>query len=154
MTELLPMVFSSSSLLVMPFWALMIFAPVWRWTKRIVSSVWIIVPISLVYALLVAPDALAIFQTVSNPELASIQALLGTPAGATFAWVHFLAFDLFVGRWAYLDSRARNLSPWLVSPILFFILMLAPLGFVLYMIVRSVLTKPMANQTRQPLVSG
>ncbi len=138
----------------MPFWGLMIFAPVWGWTKRIVSSVWIIVPISLVYALLVVPDALAIFQAVSSPELTGIQALLATPAGATIAWVHFLAFDLFVGRWAYLDSRTRNISPWLVSPILFFILMLAPLGFVLYMVVRSVLAKPTRTQAHQPLVSS
>ncbi|MEM6432091.1 MAG: ABA4-like family protein, partial [Deinococcota bacterium] len=109
MNDFIPMVFSSSSLLVMPFWALMIFAPMWGWTKRIVGSIWIIVPISLMYIALVLPDALAIFQTVSSPELANIQALLATPAGATIAWVHFLAFDLFVGRWAYLDSRARKL---------------------------------------------
>ncbi|MCB0074886.1 MAG: DUF4281 domain-containing protein, partial [Caldilineaceae bacterium] len=52
-------------------------------------------------------------------------------------WVHFLAFDLFVGRWVYLDSRARGITAWLVSPILFVVLMLGPLGFLLYMAVRA-----------------
>jgi hypothetical protein len=50
--------------------------------------------------------------------------------------VHFLAFDLFVGRWAYLDSRQRGTSAWIVSPILFLILMVGPLGLLLYLFVR------------------
>ena len=50
--------------------------------------------------------------------------------------MHFLAFDLFVGRWAYLDSRQRGITAWLVSPILLLILMVGPLGLLLYLIVR------------------
>ena len=71
-----------------------------------------------------------------NPTLAGIAGLLGTPAGAAVGWVHFLAFDLFVGRWAYLDSRERGISAWLVSPTLFFMFMAGPLGLLLYLAVR------------------
>ena len=35
-------IFSLSSLLVMPFWLLMIVLPHWRWTKRIAGSIWIV----------------------------------------------------------------------------------------------------------------
>lgn len=130
-------IFSLSSLLVMPFWFLMIFLPGWRWTRRIVVSPWISAGAALLYATLVLPGILQILPAVMNPSLEGISSLLGTSAGATIAWVHFLAFDLFVGQWVYLDSREKNLSPFLVSPILFFVLMLGPLGFLLYLLARS-----------------
>ncbi len=134
--------FSLSSLLTMPFWFLMIFLPTWTWTKRIVSSPWISALAAALYVVLVLPGILQIFPALANPSLEGISGLLGTPAGATIAWVHFLAFDLFVGRWVYLDSRERNLSPLLVSPILFVVLMLGPLGFLLYLVLRQILTRP------------
>ena len=83
------------------------------------------------------PRAGAIFAAVSSPELGPIAALLGTPEGATIAWAHFLAFDLLAGRWAYLDSRERNVSALLMAPVLFLVLMLGPIGFLLYLGVRA-----------------
>jgi hypothetical protein len=129
--------FSLSSLLVMPFWFLMIVLPHWRWTRRIVGSPLIALPAALLYAALVLPQVGAIFPAVSSPTLGGIAALLGTPAGALIGWVHFLAFDLFVGRWAYLDSQERGISAWLMAPLLFLILMLGPLGFALYLLARA-----------------
>jgi hypothetical protein len=55
-----------------------------------------------------------------------------------------LAFDLFVGRWVYLDGRRLGMSAWLVSPILFFVLMLGPLGLVLYVAARLIKTRQLA----------
>ena len=129
--------FNLSSLLVMPFWFLMIFLPHWRWTKRIAGSLWIVVPAALLYTVLILPSLPTVFPLLLNTTLAGIAALLGTPQGATIGWVHFLAFDLFVGRWAYLDSRARGISAWLASPTLFFILMVGPLGLLLYLALRA-----------------
>ncbi len=114
----------------------MIFLPGWTWTKRIIASPWIVALAAALYAALVLPSALQVLPAVMNPNLQGIQSLLGTSAGATIAWVHFLAFDLFVGRWVYLDSWERQLSPFATSPILFFVLMLGPLGFLVYLFVR------------------
>jgi hypothetical protein len=115
--------------------------PFWGWTKRIIGSPWIAAPAALLYASLVLPQAGGLLGALANPQLAQIAALLGTPAGATIGWVHFLAFDLFVGRWVYLDSRERKLTAWLVSPILFVVLMFGPLGLLLYLLVRFFLTR-------------
>src|SRR5690606_17268531 len=112
--------------LVAPSWLLMIAAPRWRWTERIVTSPWIAAPAAALYVVLVAPILLDVFSTVLDPDLRSIATLLGTEAGATIAWAHFLAFDLFVGRWIYLDARTRSLSGLALAPILFFTLMLGP----------------------------
>ena len=130
--------FQISNLTAIPFWLLMVFAPRWSWTKRVVGSPYLIVPAALLYTVAVLPGALAAFPTLANPTLESVRALLGSPSGATVAWVHFLAFDLFVGRWAYLDSLERGLHPVPMGLILFTILMFGPMGFVLYLIVRGV----------------
>ena len=130
-------IFSGANLFVMPFWFLMIFLPFWVWTERIMRSLWTVVPMALLYALLVLPGALTLLGDLANPSVTNIAALLGTPAGATIGWIHFLAFDLFVGRWAYLDSRQRGINGFLVSPTLFFVFMFGPFGLLLYLLVRA-----------------
>lgn len=128
--------FSAMALLVMPLWLAMIAAPRARWTARLLASPWILAPIAIVYAALVLPDIAAILPAVMRPELPTIAALLGTERGATVAWAHFLAFDAFVGRWAWEDGRARDMSPWLAGPVLFFVLMLGPIGLLLHLLLR------------------
>ena len=129
-------IFTLSNLFVLPFWALMIFLPHWRWTQRIMRTLWQVVVLCMVYAVLLLSQIGGAAGSLLNPTLDGIAGLLGTPAGAAVGWVHFLAFDLFVGRWAYLDSRERGISAWLVSPTLFFIFMAGPLGLLLYLAVR------------------
>lgn len=129
-------IFSLANLYAVPFWLLMILLPHWSWTKRIMNSLWLVVPLAATYALLVLPGLPLLLGSLANPNLPGIATLLGSPAGATIGWIHFLAFDLFVGRWVYLDSREKNISAWLVSPILFFVFMLGPLGLLLYLLAR------------------
>lgn len=144
-------IFSLSSLLVMPFWLLLIFLPRWRVTERLMVGPWTAVPAALLYGILVLPQFSQIFTAVFNPTLAGITTLLGDPAGATIAWVHFLAFDLFVGRWVYLDGRSHQISAWLISPILFMVLMLGPIGFLLYLVVRTSVTRQFSADGRSAL---
>jgi hypothetical protein len=133
------LLFRLSNVLVLPFWALMILLPRWRWTTRVMRSALVSGAPAALYAALVLPRLAAIWPAVSRPTLNGIAALLGSPAGATIAWVHFLAFDLFVGRWIYLDSQERRVSIWLLAPVLFLTLMLGPAGFLFFLVIRSVL---------------
>jgi hypothetical protein len=141
-------VFQTSNLLVMPFWALMILAPRWVWTRRIIGSPLIVLPAALLYAGLVLPGIAALLPALANPNLMGIAALLGTPQGATIAWVHFLAFDLFVGRWAYLDGLKNGINVFVMAVVLFLILMFGPLGFAVYQGVRLI-TSSRASNTAQ-----
>jgi hypothetical protein len=100
-----------------------------------------VVPAALLYAVLAAPQLKTLWGELSNPSLAGIAMLLGTPEGATIGWVHFLAFDLFVGRWAYLDSREHGFTAWLVSPVLFVVFMFGPMGLLLYLAMRALLLR-------------
>jgi hypothetical protein len=128
------MLFKVSNLIILPFWALMIFLPRWRVTKWLIDSPLVCAAPALLCAALVIPRFAEIWPAVSKPELSEIAMLLGSPVGATIAWLHFLAFDLFVGRWIYLDGRERGISWWVMAPALFLTLMLGPCGFLLYLI--------------------
>ena len=130
-------VFSLSFLLVAPFWFLMMLAPGWRVTKRVIGSPWIAAPAAALYLALVLPQLEPVLGTVLSPDLPKVMTLFSEPAAVTVAWVHFLAFDLFVGRWVYLDAQKRGLSPLAVSPLLFLVLMLGPVGFLVYLGLRA-----------------
>ncbi len=137
--------FSCSSFLVLPFWFLMIVLPNWKWTQRIVQSPLIVVPVALLYPILVLPQVGSVFAAVLSPTLSGISTLLSSPTGATIAWVHFLAFDLFVGRWIYKENRVAGISAWIMAPVLFLTLMLGPIGLLLFLALRSL---PLASHKK------
>lgn len=130
-------VFELSNLVVLPFWALMVLLPGWSVTRRLIASPWIIGPPALLYVLAIVPGLEFILPEVVNPQQARIAALLGTPTGATVAWTHFVALDLFAGRWIYCDSRSRQYSPFWVSPVLVLTLLLCPIGLLTYLAART-----------------
>lgn len=119
-----------------PFWALMILLPHWRWTRRIIASPWIAVPPVLIYLIVAVSTAGDLLPAVTSPTLTGVSALLGTEPGATAGWAHMIAFDLFVGRWAYLDSRERRIPALVMAPVLLLTILLGPLGFLAYLLVR------------------
>ena len=134
----LDLIFSTMSQLAMPFWLLIVLAPRWRFAERIIRSPWIVAPFAIGYAVLVLPLVPALLPVLAASRLDAVAALLATPEGATLGWLHFLAFDLFVGRWIYLDSRERNFSAVLMAPVLLSVLMFGPLGLLIYLSGRAI----------------
>jgi len=122
------------NLTVLPFWILMIFLPAWRLTRVIIASIWPFVLLPALYAVLVVPMLAEVLPVLLNPNLAVIARFLGTPQTALVGWIHFLTFDLFVGRWIYLDSRRQGINAWLMGPILFLTLMFGPGGLLVYLL--------------------
>jgi hypothetical protein len=51
-------------------------------------------------------------------------------------WLHYLAFDLFVGAWIVANARLKAIPFWLALICLPVTLMFGPIGFVLYMAIR------------------
>lgn len=129
--------FELSNLLVLPFWALMIIAPRARFSARVLASPWIVLPPIAVYAWVVLPQFAQILPVVARPQLDAVASLLGGPAGATAAWAHFLALDLWIGRFIVLDARERELPGPLLSLLLATTLLVAPLGLLGYLVLRG-----------------
>jgi hypothetical protein len=125
--------------LAVPFWALMILAPTWSLTRRIVSSPLIVAPILLVCLALMLPGFGDFWSNYTSPTLPGLRELFGTERGAAVIWAHLIAFDLFVGRWMYLDSRDHGVHPLLMAPLLFLTILVSPLGLALYLVLRTLL---------------
>ena len=70
--------------------------------------------------------------------LAGVMALFDSPGGATIGWVHYLAFDLFVGIWIARNADRHKISRLVQVPILFFTLMAGPIGLLLYLLLRQI----------------
>ncbi|SCL14226.1 protein of unknown function [Micromonospora nigra] len=135
-----------------PFWALMILLPRWSWTERIVRSPLIVLPVVVIYGLLVIPAMGDVLPAVTSPTLDGVRDLLGTDTGAAAGWAHMIGFDLFVGRWAWLDSRERRVPALVMAPVLVLTILLGPLGLAVYLGVRLRWARPQdAGSERQPL---
>ena len=132
--------FYAVSFLAVPLWTLMIVAPKWKVTHRIMSSVYIVLPFALPYAILVLPHFKDILLFMP-PTPEKIGELLSHPYSVVLAWIHFVPLDLFAGRWIYLDSREHNLNVFAMVPILTLCFFLPPLGFSLYFIMRFFVLK-------------
>lgn len=136
--------FPFSTFLVAPFWLLMIFAPKWTWTKRIIASPWIAALPAAIYAILTVPALPEMLPILMQPTLDGMIGIFSTPESMTAAWMYFLAFDLFVGRWIYLETRQRERSVIWSGVMLFFTLMFGPLGFLLYLLDRTFLFRKLS----------
>lgn len=68
--------------------------------------------------------------------LAEVHALFSNDWLLLAGWVHYLAFDLFVGSWQVRDARQRGVPYLLVVPCLIVTFLFGPIGFLLYCLVR------------------
>ena len=64
--------------------------------------------------------------------LAAVQRLFEVPEVALAGWIHYLAFDLFVGLWIAQRADAMGLSRWLQAPLLVVTFMFGPIGLMVF----------------------
>jgi hypothetical protein len=136
--------FQLSFYLAAPFWALMIVAPRWSWTVRIVGSPLIIAPVALLYLVIAVPRLADLVPLVTGPTLSGLQSAMAEGGAATLVWAHIIAFDLFVGRWMYLEAAKSRIHPLVMAPILIVTILFAPIGFLIFVAVRATL-KPVGK---------
>ncbi|ESQ74138.1 ABA4-like family protein [Asticcacaulis sp. AC402] len=65
-------------------------------------------------------------------SLIAVRALFANDFALTAGWLHYLAFDLFVGAWIVEDSARRGLNGWLIVPCLGLTFLFGPAGLLLY----------------------
>ena len=124
-----------------PFWALMIFAPAWSWTKRVMASPWSVTPPLVFWFIFALPNLGDLAPAVLKPTLAGWQEVVAEPAGMTAVWAQVIAWDLFIGRWMYHDSRERGIHPLVMGPLLVLAILFSPVAVPLYLVIRKVAGK-------------
>jgi hypothetical protein len=126
------LLFKICSTLVLPFWLALTFAPEHKLVKNLVTAIAII--LALVYASML-PTFLQM-EEGGFGSLAEVMILFKNPAAVLAGWIHYLVFDLLTARWIALDAVKNGISKWFVAPCLLFTLMLGPVGFLLYTILK------------------
>lgn len=130
------MLFSIASPLALLGWLALVAAPLAPRTVDILAG-WVLPGgLSLAYAVLMLvhfADAPGGFQTLHD-----VQALFTDVHVALAGWIHFLAFDLFIGAWIVRDSQRQSIAHWMVLPILPFAFLLGPAGLLAYMGLRLI----------------
>lgn len=136
-------IFSIANLLAMLSWVLIIILPRWRLTAKIVLNGAIPMLLSFAYLVLIV----MFFGAAEGGfgSLADVMKLFTNEWAVLAGWIHYLAFDLFVGNWEVKDAHANGISHWFVIPCLILTFLFGPIGFLLYNILRFFLTKKEAK---------
>ncbi len=126
--------FSIAGVVAMAGWLALFVSPwIGPWADRIAG---VVVPIALslgyVVLLLGFPAEQGGFGSLRDVGI-----LFSSPSALLAGWVHFLAFDLFVGAWMCRDRVARQLPFWLVLPCLPVTFLFGPAGYALYVAMRG-----------------
>ena len=77
-------------------------------------------------------------------SIGEVRALFASDSALAAGWLHYLAFDLFVGSWIVADGLERRIPALLILPCLPLTFLFGPLGLLLFILLR------LAFQRRQP----
>ena len=125
-------IFSFANSFVLLGWILLIFLPTWKHTQTIILN-GIVVLFSILYAYLFLKD-IGSFNVDSFSTLANVKALFRNDNAVAMGWIHYLAFDLFVGAYIVKKSQQLQISRWLYTLTLPFTFMFGPVGYLLFFI--------------------
>jgi hypothetical protein len=150
------LIFNGANLFVLPFWALIIFLPNWKVTRKIMESFIPFILLVAVYLYLLisslTPESIA---ALSSSTLSDIAKFFGEESGAATGWVHFLVIDLFVGRWIYWEGQRTGV--W-TSHSIILCLFAGPLGLLSHILTswisQNFLSNPKENTTSKSTVEG
>ncbi len=131
--------FSLASAAVLPGWlALAALPPLGaRWRKHAVAAARIIAAALAGFYFVLLITGLAGEGPPSGASFTSLEGirlLMSSEAALLAGWVHYLAFDLWVGSWEAEDARLLH---WLLLPCLALTFLAGPTGLLLYLVLRA-----------------
>jgi hypothetical protein len=128
-------IFSIANLLALAGWLALLASPWAPLIAQRVSGLAIPAILSVGYAAIV----LAYWSSAEGgfSDLAGVSALFETPMILLAGWIHYLAFDLFVGAWEVRVARRETIPFLLVVPCLALTFLFGPAGFLAFSILRA-----------------
>src|SRR5687768_3123268 len=118
----------------MPLWLAMIIAPRARLTARMMKSApGLQVALGAAYDAFLASGVAQSGKMIDFSDPDAVRAALSQPEFFLAGWAHYIAFDLFVGRWIWEDALARDRAPRLA---LLLTWLAGPAGLSLYLVQR------------------
>ena len=135
--------FTLANLSVVPAWLLLAILPKWKWT-RIIAAYALPAGLAVVYFLIM----LQAFDLDGGGfgSLQEVSRLFQNPWMLLAGWIHYLAFDLFIGAWEVRDASRLNIPHVYVIPCLLLTFLAGPVGLLLYFIVRISVVRRLPGQ--------
>lgn len=131
-------VFSAANTAALIGWIVLIAGPRGRFLCAALRH-GLVLALSLLYAVFISAYFFEA-EGAGYGDLAQVQAIFALPEAALAGWVHYLAFDLFVGLWIAAEADRRGLNRVVQTPILVATFMFGPVGYLLF---HAVLALPM-----------
>ena len=129
--------FALASQITMIGWVLLLVAPRWSLTRRLVLSGALPLLLAVAYVLLIGSHYLGASASEGGfGSLQEVAALFRDPWALLAGWVHYLCFDMSIGIWETHDAQKRGVPHLLLVPALVFTFLFGPLGLLLYAIIR------------------
>ncbi|MCQ2004666.1 ABA4-like family protein [Rhizobium sp. NRK18] len=129
------MVFSAASTLAMCGWLALVLLP--RWPALIAFLRYAVIGIlALAYATLILVYFFRI-QGGGFGSIAEVRTLFSSDAILLAGWIHYLAFDLFIGTWIALEADKHGTNRILQAPILIATFLFGPLGLLIFYVTRA-----------------
>ena len=131
-------VFSLCGALAMAGWLGLAALPRWSFTRDWLAPVVVPLLIGVVYATLMITYLDRAPADGGFGSLAAVTQLFSVPELLLAGWIHYLAFDLFVGAWIVKDAQQSSVPHLLILPSLLATFMAGPAGLLLYWICKLV----------------
>ena len=80
-------------------------------------------------------------------SIAEVRALFASDSALTAGWLHYLAFDLFVGSWIVADGLKRGILRLLILACLPLTFVFGPLGLLLFVLLRLAFVRREPSET-------
>ncbi|WP_198370380.1 ABA4-like family protein [Roseomonas rosulenta] len=136
-------IFSAANKIAMAGWLAMVVAPRARFVTWWICGLGIPGLLASLYALLMvwyAPHAEGGFGS-----LAAVAAMFRDDGVLLAGWLHYLAFDMFIGAWMCRRAAAEQLNAWAVRLCLPPTFLAGPVGLLLFLGLRGLLTRGIAR---------
>ncbi len=132
--------FSIANSTAMLGWILLIVVPRWQCTRMIVQGAIIPILLSGLYLYLMVTH-FAEMGEGGFGSLDELEILFSNKNLILLGWVHYLAFDLWVGTWEYNDAMKHGIHRLILLPCQLLTFFAGPIGLFLYITIRNIKTQ-------------
>ncbi|MFB0908298.1 MAG: hypothetical protein ACI9V1_000897 [Spirosomataceae bacterium] len=132
-------IFQFGNTFVLLGWILLVLIPYWKYTQPIIMN-GVIIILAIIYSFMILED-IGGFNPDSFGSLENVMQLFTNEDAVAAGWMHYLAFDLFVGAYIMRKSETLGISRILATVCLPFTFMFGPMGYLLFFIIKTVKTK-------------
>lgn len=137
-------IFSTAGAIAMSGWLLLIFFPKPK-IARLITGIVLPIALSIFYLILIVLNIRGAEGGFGS--LADVATLFKKRELLLAGWIHYLAFDLFIGAWETRDASRNQIPHLVVIPCLVMTFMLGPIGLLFYLAIRTAKTRTMVPGT-------